>query len=423
MFCYLVKKRPAETIQVNILSEERGYNASNKEYKTLLIDRPLFAEVSKPLIRNILNYRSRNSLTSLRLTKESQLKNHEDCSRFLEGISQQVVSDLECDVRRLHSNYMILSHYLTDAANRHKELAECYIAKFENSFEIEESSNYDGLKRSIRIAVENYVVYLMHGKLMAAVYQHYAGEEDVMRRNYARIDSTKSTVCDLGAQQSFVNFSVTNDLLTELSKLPLLQSPLSIVNCLIKVTRMISQSLSGCVAFERVLSLIEGEEQVSICSDDLIASFTFTLAHANISNLFSVSKYLEIFGWSTIERDQAAYCMATFQIVMQYILHYRDDNTERKSRSARTDNIDQEPPSSDQNQEGLVDDLIIDSDILGDGILDRKETSANQVNVYSNNLIEKHGSTIDIGSVSKSSLRVDWEVSEVSTTDSHSGHR
>lgn len=403
MYCYLVKKKPAEAIKVNILSEERGYNAYNREYRTLLIDRPLFAEVSRPLIKNILNYRNRNSLTSLRLTKESQLKDHEDCSRFLEAISQQVVSGLECDVRRLHSNYMILSQYLTDAANRHKELAESYIGKFENCFEIGEASNCDSLRRSIRIAVENYVVYLMHGKLMAAVYQQYSQEEYILKSNYARIESTTSTVCDLGAQQSFVNFSVTNELLSEMNKLPLLQSPLSIVNCLIKVTRMISQGLTGCVAFERVLNPIEDDEQLSICSDDLIASFTFALVRANVSNLYSVSKYLEIFGWSTIERDQAAYCIATFQIVVQYILDYRGDDTRRRSAS-RIEQVEAKPESKiANNHDGPADNLI-------EGTAGGDMTESNQVNTYPSNLSEVHGTAVSTDNKSKDSLRVDWEV-------------
>lgn len=395
-------------IRVNILAEEKGYNAYNKEYRTLLVDQPLFVEISVPLIiKNILTPRARGNLLNLKLIKHSQLVNHESCLKFLETISQQVTTKLELDVRQMQSNYMILSHYLNDAANRHKDLVESYIGKFESSLEVNDLSSCDNVQRSVRIAVENYVIYLMHGKLMASVYQLHHKEESILKQNYAKISATKSSICDLGAQKCFINFSVTAEILSEIRKLPLLQCPISMVTCLIRIIKLISHSLTDCVRFERLLSLDEETEQVSICSDDLIASFALALARASIDNLYSVAKYLEIFGWSSTDRDQAAYCVATFQIVVQYILDYGKKTSDASaSGSSLTKQAKTRSELSD-----CLDNAYLESDTSVDA--DSKHIGgANDNSSINSDELKKYDSTMDVSCLIKGALRVDWDTSD-----------
>lgn len=391
MFCSLVKKRPVKRIRVNIIAEEKGYNAYNKEYRTLLVDQPLFAEHSVPLIiKNILTPRPRTSPTNLKLIRHSQLTDHESCSKFLETISQQLIVKLERDVKQMQSNYMILSHYLTDAANKYKDLAELYLGRFESSIDSENLSSSEELRRSIRIAVENYIIYLMHGKLMASVLKLHVNEETILKKNYEIICSAKTSICDLGAQECFINFSVTSELISEIRKLPLLQSPIAIVNCLIRVIRIISHDLTSCVRFERLLSVCASDELVSICSDDLIASFALTLAQAKIDNLYSVAKYLEVFGWSSVDRDQAAYCVATFQIVVHYIVDYN-----KKAPDTIVISSSDQPEASGKISECLTNNFteIITSD---------------DVDIYSTET-KKYDTSKDVDFHSKGVLRVDWE--------------
>lgn len=181
-------------------------------------------------------------------------------------------------------------------------------------------------RRGIRISVENYLVHLLHGKLVVALQNLHEPQDNLLLNKFDLINLDGLTICQLGAQDVFSEFQVNDKLLIELRLLPELQSPLAIVSALIRCVDLISEILNQSVRFRRLLGLIDTERSfssnISICSDDLIASFVYSLAKARPRNLFSVIKYLEIFGWSSAAKDQAAYYTATFHIVIQYILNY-----------------------------------------------------------------------------------------------------
>lgn len=313
---------------MNILAEEIGYNVYNKEYKIILIDRPLFkTSNSKPLIETILaplspaNSTQRRSLKALRPSKP--LKSHDDCSKYLEFISQKVTTDLEMEVKRLQSNYLILYEYLNDAARRIKNLTETYIPKYEIVIEDKNNMICDSIRQAIQLSVENYVIYLLHGKVMASIYSKHEKDDRKLMKKFNEIQKSKLNICQLGAQTAFEDFILEEEILSQIKTLSSLQSPLSIVSNLVKLFDLISEALNQSVRFKNLIGDGIGENDVvSICSDDLIATLVFSMAQAKPTNLFSLCKYLDTFGWSSSSKDQAAYYTATFQIVIQYVFNY-----------------------------------------------------------------------------------------------------
>lgn len=322
LIVYLDKKKTTRK-NVNILAEERGYNVDNKEFKILLIDQPLLAQPNKSFIVSLLSPKTSANLRNKIKKPAKPIANHDDCLKYLEYISHNITMDLERDVRRLQSNYIILSKYIADAAEKIRNLAEEYIPRYELAIGLNNSTVCDNIRQIIRISVENYLVHLMHGKLMTSIFNKHKVDDITLMRKLNEIYRAKLTICQLGAQSIFSNFIITDEIQLELDGLSTLQSPLAMVSSLISLVELISESLNQSVKF-KYLSGECGtrEEKVLICSDDLIASFVFVLAHTKPANLFSISKYLETFGWTSIAKDQAAYYTATFQIVCQYVYNY-----------------------------------------------------------------------------------------------------
>lgn len=340
---------------MNILAEEIGYNVCNKEYRIILIERPLFTTSnSKPLIRTILaplsptNRTISRSLKSLRPSKP--LRSHDDCSKYLEFISQKVTTDLEMEVKRLQSNYLILYEYLDDAARRIKNLTENYIPKYGIIIEHKNNMICDSIRQAIQLSVENYVIYLLHGKLMASIYSKHEKDDLRLVKKFDELQESKLSICQLGAQTAFEDFILEEEILCHIKRLSSLQSPLSIVSNLVKLFDLISEGLNQSVRFKNLIGDGSGgNDIVSICSDDLIATLVFSMAQAKPANLYSLCKYLDTFGWSSSSKDQAAYYTATFQIVIQYVFNY--NNSMQEGEELQCETINSEPSYEDKSSQ------------------------------------------------------------------------
>jgi hypothetical protein len=351
LICYRNSTNPNEKLIVNMISEEIGYNMFSREFRTVIVDRPLALPVQsrRPLVsfKGILGPLSLRSPSSLAKRQRTYLINsralthHDECAKYLEFISQDLTISLENEVKRLHSNYIILSQYLQDAAKRTKDIAETYIEKYELLLETSSRGRFeicDVIHKSIQLSVENYVIYLMHGKLMATIQICYECEDSLLDEKFDLMLASKLTICQLGAQKEFSAFEPDDELMLLLRQLPNLQSPLAMVSCLMKLVDLISDNLNQSVRFERLLgdssknnhhretelllATSVSKDPVPICSDDLIASFVYCLPRAKPNNLFSTMRYLEIFGWHTIEKEQASYYLATFESAVEYILNF-----------------------------------------------------------------------------------------------------
>lgn len=357
-----------------------GYNVNNKEYRTILIDRPLLHLEVPSLSRRSANLPKPSNGCGLvqRLGNTKSLKNQEDCSRYIESISQKVTVDLETEVKLMQSNYIIISKFLDDAAERISLLCESYVPKYERSIEdLMRTNNNDlaynqfqsfseTIRQAIRVSVENYTCYLLHGKLMASFHSWYEADDQRIMYNCYSIHRTNLNVCQLGAQSILADFNLSDELVGELVSLPSLPCPLAIISCLTRSIDMINENLNQLVKFMHSMGLLNGSSQcnsdsktsarplVSICSDDLIACLVFSLARAKPAKLYSVSRYLETFGWSSTSRDQAAYYAATFQIVVQYIYNYSGEDKQlsaKPNRSTVLRDHKQTQPSNPQTTE------------------------------------------------------------------------
>lgn len=357
------KSRLNERISINILAEEIGINSNNREYRTILIDRPLIdlesnqfpslmiqkkvnSIISEPITPKLLSNLSSSQLIGFNI---KNLKNQDDCSRYLESISQKITLNLESDMKLMQSNYIIISKFLNDAAERMKNLCESYIPQYENIVvKILESNqnsknskkysenitflNCDNIRLAIRISVETYTCYLLHGKLMTSLYSLYEDDDEKLMKNYQLIMESAPDISHLGAQAVFSDYCLSEQLVEELELLPQLQSPLAILSSLTRIIELINFSLNLAVElskhshFDHRLGA-NNFETISICSDDLIASLVYSLARVKPAKLFSLSKYLDLFGWTSTSYDQPAYYAATFQVVVLYIHGYLGENS------------------------------------------------------------------------------------------------
>lgn len=376
LIVYLDKKKTMRKV-VNILAEERGYNVNNKEYKTLLIDTPLLTLPNKSFIVSLFSPLSpRNSTHQRNRIKKppKPIQDHDDCLKYLEYISHEITIDLERDIKRLQSNYLILSKYLEDAAERIRNLAEDYIPRYEVAIGLSNETVCDSIRQIIRLAVENHIVHLMHGKLMASIFNNHRRDDEVLSRKLNEIHRAKLTICQLGAQSTFSNFIVTDETHQELKRLSSLQSPLAVVSSLIKLVGLISDALNQSVKFKYLAGDCgTREEKVLICSDDLIASFVYVLANTKPVNLFCISRYLETFGWTSIAKDQAAYYTATFQIVIQYIYNYTSEQNDEIVSADNDDGADVRGPSISKTSLN-----ILTSEFENE----REASSDNMINLY-----------------------------------------
>lgn len=336
---------------INIIGEEMGYNVKNKEYKTILIDRPLIMD-------SFYHNRKGSPILALskRLTSGSQFKNppqliqrigpkrclrdQGDCSRYLESISQEITVSLEFDVRLMQSNYIILSKFLDDASQRIKSICEFYVPKYEQKLsQTTDSPNSDiiyqpTIDQAIRISIENYIIYLLHGKLMASIFALYEQHDNKMISKFDEIQKLSPNISTLGAQKIFSDFHITDDLVHEIASLPNLQSPLAIMSCISRSIELINDCLNQNVKFKSLIGMDNSSSQtndlVTICSDDLIACLVYCFINVKPTKLYSISKYLSTFGRTSTSRD--AYYAATFQLVVQYIYSYA--NTSQRALKA-----------------------------------------------------------------------------------------
>lgn len=361
-------KRQSESapVAVRILAEEIGYNALSREHRTILIERPLVAPrraidaEAQPAARAAASFRAILAPLSPRSAKLGQLAkkqrarlislrklhHHDECAKYLECISQELTLAMEAEVKRMQSNYMILSRYLEDVASRTRALAERFVEKYERAIE-QSQMQADWLceiiRRSIRVSVENHVVHLLHGKLMAAIQKCHEKEDRELEAKFEVLLGSRLTLCQLGAQQEFANFILSDELLWTLRQLPDLQSPVAMLSCLVKLADLMSEGLSQSVQLQRLLGQDAASQgkaygrmlpppskaPTSICSDDLIATFVYCLPRARPNKLFSLIKYLELFGWSSVERDQASYYLATLESAVAYTMSFGLDHRER----------------------------------------------------------------------------------------------
>lgn len=339
-------------IKVNILGEVIGYSQHHTRYKVIMIDKALIGASNLSLAKSFLVSRFSPIVGTRLLGNRARLKpprpllDHDSCAEFLESISQSVTMELELNVKQLQSRYLILSEYLDDAAARIRRLADRFVPRYEAIIQPANGVHRELTRRDIRLSVENYIVYLLHGKLMASIQNWQAKNDRRLLERFQQIYSSKITICQLGAQEAFADFDLSDELALELVRLPSLQSPLAMASSLVKAVDMINEGLNQCVKLKSLTGeagLSDGDK-VFICSDDLIATFVYSLAQVRPPSLYSLSKYLETFGWSSSSRDRPAYYMATFQLVIQYVFGY-DPESEVELQSTSKNRSDLLPAS------------------------------------------------------------------------------
>lgn len=379
------EKTTKSRLLVNILAEEIGYNARSKEYRTILIDKPLLLDQKTLRFRTFRSSPRPSSVLGQRLGPKRALKNQEDCSHYLESISQEITVKLEGDIRLLQSNYIILSKFLDDASERIKNVCETYIPKYESKLgqimhetsgqlqskqarEQRMSAFSSVISQAIRLSVENYVMYLLHGKIIASIHSLYEQHDLKVMKNFDSIQRAAPDITSLGAQAIFSDFHISDQLSTEIRQLSDKQSPLAIISSLTKSIELINESLNQNVKFKHLLgfgstnnnddsnsdkplTMSCDNELVTICSDDLIASLVYCFANVKPTKLYSISHYLNIFGWSSSARDHAAYYAATFHLVVQYIYTYDKQNRQLQEKQNQLKSRSQ---SQSQSQSQLL---------------------------------------------------------------------
>lgn len=427
LICHLsaTKNDLASKLVVSILGEVVGYNQYQTRYRVLIIDKLLYQPQTPPanpnrvsLVKSFLAstfspvVKVRRDRSRARLKPPRPLLDHASCTVFLESISQHITMDLEADVKRLQSGQLIQPSCLDNVATQVKKLIDSYVARYEDLTPTGNGVLRELARRDIQLSVENLVVYLLHAKIFGSIQRCHARSDRRLLKRFQEIYASKMTICQLGAQAAFADFTLSDELALELVSLPNLQCPLAVVRSLVRSVDLIHEGLNHSILLTNLAGragLVDGE-RVSICSDDLIATFVHALAQVRPANLFSLSKYLEMFGWSSYSRDRPAYCTATFQLVVQYVFNYTGESTHQMNCSMERFENDEEEADVDSTEDDEDDNGSYCREI----ILRQSKLDAALEGVKLNNFIDSASSLRESTSSCYSShgdgsLRSEWD--------------
>lgn len=418
-----VENEPARKFEVNILGQVVGYNQHHARYRVVVVDKLLFepqpvslvpsrVSLVKSFLASRFSPAARLRSERYRLRPPRPLIDHTSCVDFLESISQRVTTDLEADVRQFQQDELARPGYLSELEMRIRRLADCYSMRYENQAPIGRGVLRDLGRRDIQLSVENYIVYLLHAKLFARLQSYNARSDRRLLKRFQDIYASKLSICQLGAQEAFGEFSLSDELAIELVGLPSLQSPLSVVTSLVRSVDLIHEGLNQSIMLKNLTGsaeLAQGE-RVSICSDDLIATFVYALAQVRPANLYTLSRYLDMFAWSSTVRDRPAYCAATFQLVIQYVFNYTGETTDNircsleQLEDDQDDRVQAEDHQDDQRHryrtEVLQGDKATESDLRSPSTMYSLIDSRNSL---------RESTSSGCSSPGNGSLRLDWD--------------
>lgn len=394
-----------QMIIAKILAQEIGYNIHHKEFRTILIDRVLvsddrlksrissstlsvddsprlFRRLLGPLmgnyyssVKSINQYEMSTMMDTDKRQKQLQHKKYritletcQDCRKYLDGISENLTLQLDENITQIKSTHQ-MEHIssiqqLSNFAELLHKLTSGFIPQYERAIQMLISNKeantptfLDGpINRCLTLAIENYIVSCLHNELFETIRNFCNKEDTVLLDRLRQITKSRLNVCQLGAQEYFSEYQPSDELISLIRQLPKEQNPISIVNNLMKLMDLVTESINQSVEFRRLLcgslkgfqleetsggsdtsssyssgssiasndaglfQQLNHQRAVSICSDDLIATLIYSLAAARPENFYSLMKYLELFGWSSTRRDQAEYFTVTLQSVVHYII-------------------------------------------------------------------------------------------------------
>ncbi|KAG1674634.1 hypothetical protein GQR58_015006 [Nymphon striatum] len=312
-----------EDFKIKIISEELGYNEDFRQFRILLIEKPLDKSFQVVFLSidfvHCLSYYDIVSNIATEAKKEAfKLKgrhSYEESKKFLYSFTQHEATliVLTRKLQQFNNNYLILPDYLSDAACKLKDIIEWSSVELNLAHKPRLRSD-EKLAEEISYSLENFVVGFVHGKLYAVICQKFSfnNKSFVEKLNSLRGLSAK----DLGIKKNLsCPMPKTVSLLKTLSDL---KTPASKLNCLHNSLELVSQEIKQHNE-NPVLLLGRNDKSLHLTTDDIIPILVTVLVEVRPNFLEADLYYIEHFQWNTSNKDRLSYCLVTFQAAMEFI--------------------------------------------------------------------------------------------------------
>ncbi|XP_035828350.1 ankyrin repeat domain-containing protein 27 isoform X2 [Aplysia californica] len=302
-----------EELSVKILSEELAYNKDYKQYKILILERPLNSK-----------FQVTSAQREEKKTKELQTPKISvaECTAFLKSFSEfkTALEQLDKNIEYFCRHYMILPDYLDDARARLEDISAASLRKMSLCLRQPLASDIKFIE-VLAGAIESYLMSLVYKKVFPVISQHLSKEDQTLLSKGQKLNRVKPE--QIGVRREFscplpmavVELANLGNLLTPREKLTCLKSTVD------NITEGITQSIKGSRQ-EQLAGITTEEDEPCITSDDLIPILVMVIAQAKCCHLHSDLFYMEHFIWESMDkdRDDLSYCLVTFKAAVQYMM-------------------------------------------------------------------------------------------------------
>ncbi|KAL5017334.1 hypothetical protein ScPMuIL_006923 [Solemya velum] len=293
--------------QIQILSEELGYNKNYQPYKILIIERPL----DSSLLPKKASF-TQNAAKSITVPT-SYIESH----TFLSSLPKvdKVLSRLDESIAQFSTNYMVLKEYLGDAAKRLQEIHLQYVQLCidECSQDLLSSSMFHD---AVFTAMENYIMASVKKKLFSVICDRCEREDRLLEQRCNQL--TGVSMEKLGVRKELACPVPTA--VVELASLDIFTTPLEKIHCVKSTIDNITTSIDSFIQANQNPEILL-EDIPCVTSDDLIPLLVMVIAKSQCRYLASNVFYMENFHWSANGRgqDNLSYCLVTLKAALEYL--------------------------------------------------------------------------------------------------------
>ncbi|XP_054708392.1 putative uncharacterized protein DDB_G0284213 isoform X2 [Uloborus diversus] len=286
--------------------EEIGYNDDYKQYKILIIQRPLSGSTRL----------KDESCTSIINGGKNLLLSLNECTLFLQSITEcsKVLRVLDKKINVFNTSYMILPEYLPDAAVKLHSLSRWTVEEFFKSFKAESFNKYSSTELSA--VVENYILCHIHDKAFPAIKKYCYEEDNLLNQKLLSLYEGNITPDQLGVKESFC--CQTPSAVVELASLNSRFSPVEKLNCLMTTLELLNQDIEQFL-LETYHPVSYKKDVPKLTSDDLIPLLVSVIVQARPQYLATNLYYIQNFCWEIPSIDKYSYGLVTFQAAKEFL--------------------------------------------------------------------------------------------------------
>ncbi|ELT93705.1 hypothetical protein CAPTEDRAFT_226025 [Capitella teleta] len=261
-----------ETRNAEILAEETGYNENSRQFRILLLDKPLLGPVS-----------------------------------YL------VMQEAERKICIFLKNYMILKGFIEDAAQKLNHIySETYQA-FQSHLRLSILQDHRALS-NIALSLESFILHCVHDKVSPVLHNQCDTKNSEI---VAKLDEIREIPRDILGLRSVLTECSLKSAVSEAMKLSDGVTPVQKMLCIKSIMDKITESVDAFLLSR------QGNTQMDdfcLTSDDYIPLLIVVLAEARPNHLASEIFFIEHFHWSENTKDNLEFSFVSLQASVHYIL-------------------------------------------------------------------------------------------------------